>query len=111
MSFIKLGQDSWPSWIPSVVPIITIILADIAHLGSVGSKILLEKDWIVVVSRKSQDRLAKINAVFTSIDLLAFMIGPLTAGLLFDFASYWVAATFIGILNLITLVIQFRLLM
>ena len=48
--FGKIGENSWPTWLPQAVPIITIILADIAQIASVGSKIVVEKDWIVVIS-------------------------------------------------------------
>jgi hypothetical protein len=46
----KVGKDYWPSWLPAIVPVITIILADIGQIASVGSKIVVEKDWIVVIS-------------------------------------------------------------
>lgn len=48
--FGEIGKDSWPSWLPDAIPVITIILADIAQIASVGSKIVVEKDWIVVIS-------------------------------------------------------------
>ena len=108
--FYKVEEEYWPTWLPTVTAIVTIILADVAQIGSIGSRIILEKDWIVVVSRKDDDRLAKINSVFTSIDLTAFLVGPLTAGLVFDFVSYWGAAVFIAVLNLVSLIFQYLLL-
>ena len=48
--FGRIGDTYWPSWLPDVIPIITIFLADIAQVASVGSKIVVEKDWIVVIS-------------------------------------------------------------
>merc|ERR1712001_141052 len=39
--FAKVGESSWPTWIPTLVPILTIILADIGQIASVGSKIIL----------------------------------------------------------------------
>ena len=48
--FAEYGKDYWPSWIPEAVPILTIFLATIAQLASVGSEIVVEKDWIVVIS-------------------------------------------------------------
>ena len=48
--FAEVGQEVWPSWIEKAVPIITIFLAAISQLASVGSKIVVEKDWIVVIS-------------------------------------------------------------
>ena len=48
--FAEYGKVHWPSWIPEAVPILTIFLATIAQLASVGSEIVVEKDWIVVIS-------------------------------------------------------------
>ena len=97
-------------WIPTFIAILTIILADVAQVASVGSKIILEKDWIVVVSQKDDDRLAQINAVFRIIDLLSFSIAPLSAGLIFDFISNWAAAIFIASWNLTSMVFEYLLL-
>ena len=95
---------------PKLVASVTILLAAISQIASVGSKIILEKDWIVVVSRQDEDCLAQINSVFTTIDLAAFAIAPLIAGLLFEFVSYWASAIFICGWNLISMGLQFILL-
>ena len=48
--FGDVGKAHWPKWLPDIVPVITIILADIGQIASIGSKIVVEKDWIVVIS-------------------------------------------------------------
>ena len=48
--FGRIEDTSWTDWLPDVVPVVTIFLAAIAQLASVGSKIVVEKDWIVVIS-------------------------------------------------------------
>ena len=48
--FGDVRRDLWPDWLPGVVPITIIVLADIAKLASMGSRIVVEKDWIVVIS-------------------------------------------------------------
>ena len=108
--YLKVGEESWPSWLPTAAPIITIILATIAQVASVGSKIILEKDWIVVVSRNDDDRLAQINAVFRTIDLTTLSVAPLTAGLVFDFISNWAAAIFISVWNIVSVIFEYLLL-
>ena len=85
--FGQVGIEYWPSWIPDAVPIVTIILAAISQLASVGSKIVVEKDWIVVIADSNDDRLAQINAVFRTIDLTALTLSPLSAGLVFDLSA------------------------
>ncbi len=49
--FGRVGEELWPDWLEDFVPVVTIILADIAQIASVGSKIVVEKDWIVVISQ------------------------------------------------------------
>ena len=48
--FAEVKIEKWPSWIVEGVPVIVIILATISRLASVGSKIVVEKDWVVVIS-------------------------------------------------------------
>ena len=48
--FAEVKIEHWPSWIVDGVPVIVIILATISRLASVGSKIVVEKDWVVVIS-------------------------------------------------------------
>ena len=61
----------------NVVAGVVIAIATLANLASVGSKIVLEKDWIVVVSMNDPERLASMNAVFRTIDLLTLVSGLL----------------------------------
>ena len=53
----------------NVVSGVVIALATLANLASIGSKIVLEKDWVVVVAMNDPERLASMNAVFRTIDL------------------------------------------
>ena len=48
--FGNVGLAYRPNWISDVIPNLTIILAAVAEIASVGSKIVVEKDWIVVIS-------------------------------------------------------------
>ncbi len=48
--FAKVGHEHWPPWIPDVVPYVSIGLAAMAQLASVGTEIVVEKDWIVVIA-------------------------------------------------------------
>ena len=53
----------------NVVSGVVIAIATLANLASIGSKIVLEKDWIVVVAMNDPERLASMNAVFRTLDL------------------------------------------
>ena len=96
-----------PEWI---IPAIVILIAGIANLASVGSKIVVEKDWIVVVAGDDDNRLATMNAVFRTIDLTALVLSPSFAGLIFDFVSTEAAAAVIGIWNVISVAVEYTML-
>ena len=87
-----------------------IAIANFANLASIGQKIVVEKDWIVVVAGGDEDRLATMNAVFRTIDLTALVLSPSFAGLIFDFASAEVTAAVIGIWNLVSVVVEYTML-
>ena len=71
---------------------------------------MVEKDWIVVVAGGDEDRLATMNAVFRTIDLTALVLSPSFAGLIFDFASPEVTAAVIGIWNLVSVAVEYTML-
>lgn len=60
--------------------------------------------------RDNDDRLAKVNAVFRTIDLATLSLAPLSAGLVFDFISNSAAAYFIAAWNMISVFLEYWLL-
>jgi len=84
--------------------------AIVASLASNGSKILVEKDWIVCIAAGDDDRLATLNSNFRTIDLCCQTLAPVLAGVMFSYTSYIVAAIVIGSWNLISLLIEYALL-
>ena len=60
--------------------------------------------------RENEDRLAKINSVFRTIDLATLSLAPLSAGLVFDFISNSAAAYFIAGWNIISVIFEYCLL-
>ena len=104
---ISIHSKDIPRW---VVPFIVILIANVGSLASVGQKIVVEKDWIVVVAGNNDNRLATMNAVFRTIDLTALVLSPSFAGLIFDFASAEVTAAVIGIWNLLSVVVEYTML-
>ena len=97
-------------WIKTMVAIVTSILALVAHLASTGSKIVVEKDWIVVIAGGDEDKLAKLNSIFRTIDLVCLNITPILAGLLFSYSSYAIAASVIAAWNLLSVIVEYTLL-
>ena len=60
--------------------------------------------------RDNDDRLAKVNAVFRTIDLATLTFAPLSFGLIFDFISNSAAAYFIAAWNIISLILEYWIL-
>ena len=92
------------------MPSAIILVSDVANLASVGCKIVIERDWIVVVASGDDNKLATMNAVFRTIDLTALVLSPAFAGLIFDFASDAAVALAIGIWNIVSVVLEYYLL-
>ena len=67
----------WPEILVTLTPVLVIVLAVLADLASVGSRIAVEKDWIVVISSNDNDQLANLNSVFRTIDLLCLLVSVL----------------------------------
>ena len=86
------------------------MVANVGNLASVGQKIVVEKDWIVVVAGDDDERVASINAVFRTIDLTALVLSPSFAGLFFDFTSSEITAAILGCWNLISVIIEYWML-
>ena len=60
----------------NIVSGFVIALATLANLASVGSTIVMEKDWIVFVAMDDPERLASMNAVFRTLDLTTLVRNP-----------------------------------
>ena len=86
------------------------MIANLANLASVGQKIVVEKDWIVVIAGDDENRLSSMNAVFRTIDLTALVLSPSFAGLIFDFGSSETTAAVIGVWNLVSVIVEYALL-
>ena len=88
-----------------------IVVANVANLASVGCKIVIERDWIVVIASGDESRLATMNAVFRTINLTTLVIAPAFAGIIFDFVGNSAAAATIGIWNIASVVVEYYLLL
>ena len=87
-----------------------ILISILANLACVGSKIIIEKDWIVIITEGDESHLASTNATLTTIDLTALVLSPMLSGCLFHFANGEVVALVIGIWNIISIFIEYYLL-
>ena len=87
-----------------------ILISIFANFACVGCKIIIERDWIVVVTAGDEIQLAGMNAVFTTIDLTALVLSPMFSGFLFHLANQEVVALVIGIWNTISIFMEYYLL-
>ena len=81
-------QAAGGDWVRLSVAVVTILLALVSDLAAAGSRIVVEKDWTVVIAGGSEDSLASLNSVFRSLDLVCANVTPVLAGLLFRCTSY-----------------------
>jgi len=98
------------SWITAAVAVTSIVIALVSTLSSAGSKIVVEKDWIVVIAGGDDDKLASLNSIFRTIDLVCLTASPILAGVLFSYANYVVAAIVIGGWNVCSVIFEYLLL-
>jgi len=104
------ADEYFGSWISGIVAAVSIGLGLVSTLASVGSKIVVEKDWIVVIAGGDDDKLARLNSIFRTIDLVCLTAGPTLAGLLFEYTNYVITAIFIGGWNVCSVIFEYLLL-
>jgi hypothetical protein len=68
--FVLDGAETFPHELGVALRVATIFLSVVSNLASVGSKISIEKDWVVVIANDDKERLTKINSIFRTIDLV-----------------------------------------
>ena len=105
--YFQASFQTLPGW---VIPSAVIFVSAIANLASIGSKITVEKDWIVIISENDDDLLAKMNATFRTIDLTCLVIAPMMAGFVFAWTSTEIAAGVIAVWNLTSVFVEYYLL-
>nr|CAH0102249.1 unnamed protein product [Daphnia galeata] len=85
---------------------IVVILGTLAHLASVGSSIVVYKDWIVIIAEGDSQTLARMNSTCRSIDLATNMIAPIAVGQVMYFLSHIAAAVTIASWNVLSFFIE-----
>lgn len=93
-----------------LVVTLAILFSVIANLASIGCKISMEKDWVVVICEGDGALLAKVNANMRTIDLLCNLAAPILAGQLIFFTSHLTAAIIVGAWNIVSAVVELSLL-
>ena len=98
-------------WLPWICVAIVILISTMSTLASHGSKIVVEKDWIVVIAKGDENHLSTLNTVFRTIDLTCLTATPFLGGFLFDYTSYEITAAVIAVWNIVSVIIEYLLLL
>ncbi|CAG0921500.1 unnamed protein product [Notodromas monacha] len=94
-----------------VFQVIVVLIADVASLAAESQRLILERDWIVVISGQDHADLARMNSLFKSIYLIAGIAAPFLVGSVMSLLSPLTAAVFLAAWNIVSLTIEYILLM
>lgn len=104
-------QAIWPDEALLVMCYVAIILVAIfSMLGSMGTSIAVQKDWIVEICGRDTDLLATTTATLRRIDLCTKLLAPIATGQIMHFASPGIGALFIAGWNLVSVFVEYILL-
>lgn len=87
-----------------------ICLGTIAQLASVGTSIIIQKDWIVVVAGENKEILANLNSMTRRIDLVTKILSPVACGQIMAVATLSGGAIFIMSWNAVSMFLEYILL-
>jgi len=102
--------NNFGEWVTPLAAVLTILINLVSSISSAGSKIVVEKDWIVTIANGDEERLAKMNSIFRTIDLICLTVAPALAGYIFSYTSYVITAITIGFWNICSVVFEYILL-
>jgi len=93
-----------------LVQCLTIVFGCISNLASCSNAIIIQKDWVVVVSAGDSNFLADLNSWMRRIDLFTKCIAPPLCGIFLDRLQHVGGLVFIAGWNLVSMVLEYFLL-
>ncbi|KVH94900.1 hypothetical protein Ccrd_003042 [Cynara cardunculus var. scolymus] len=83
----------------------------VAVLSTLAGTILIEREWVVVISEgHSSDLLTKMNSRIRRIDLISKLFAPVVSGFIISFVSLIASAASLAIWNVLSIFLQYWLL-
>lgn len=83
----------------------------VAVLSTLAGTILIEREWVVVMSEDQPPGvLTKMNSVLRRIDLVCKLFAPVVSGFIVSFVSLTASAIFLALWNIISVCLQYWLL-
>ena len=86
------------------------ILGIVSTLSSSATKMIMERDWIVVLSKHDTDMLSEINAMMRRIDQVCLLLAPIVAGAFMTALDTTWAAGLIAVWNIVSFFFEYTLL-
>ncbi|XP_010264506.1 PREDICTED: solute carrier family 40 member 2-like [Nelumbo nucifera] len=108
--YSSLKSTSFVAFISLVV--LTNISGAVGVLSTLAGTILIEREWVVVISEgQPPEVLTKMNAVIRRIDLVCKLFAPVCTGFIISFISLKASAMTLALWNTISVWLQYWLLM
>ncbi|KAG7159414.1 Solute carrier family 40 member 1-like [Homarus americanus] len=101
---------AWDGWSLVVAEGFVILTACIAQIGTLGSKLAIEKDWILVICGQDNARLAGMNSVLRSVDLSTEVLAPVIVGAIMTGFGMAAGGIAIACWNVASLFVEYSLL-
>ena len=86
------------------------LLGIVSTLSSSATKMIIERDWIVVLSKHDTNLLSAINAMMRRIDQVALLLAPIVAGAFMTALNTTWAAGLIAVWNIVSFFFEYTLL-
>lgn len=90
-----------------MMQVFIIVFGAVANLAGQTAKMCLTKDWIVVISRRDSNELAKTNSKLRQIDLSVAITAPVVIGFLMSFISDEAGIVFICLWHVTTIIVGY----
>lgn len=75
------------------------VVGSIGELASLGTRVAIKKDWVVVLTHSDTGRLAVVNAIMRGIDLLCEICAPMAFGVVLAATGVGNALLFVAVWN------------
>ncbi|CAG5128908.1 unnamed protein product [Candidula unifasciata] len=103
--------EEWGQWASIAHYVLIIVLGTAAFLAHIANTITVERDWVVEICDRDEDRLASMTATMRAIDLTAMIVAPIATGQIMTAASSKIGALFIAGWNVLSFFVEYVLLL
>ncbi|KAL8232521.1 hypothetical protein R6Q57_002299 [Mikania cordata] len=95
----------------TLLVVLTNLSGAVAVLSTLAGTILIEREWVVVISEgHSSNLLTKLNSTIRRIDLISKLFAPVVTGFIISFVSMVASAVSLAVWNILSVFLQYWLL-